>query len=451
LTAQTVETRLSGKKRGSVAAEGGKPWPADSVERRPVAALVPYARNARTHSPVQVGQIAASIREWGWTTPVLVDEQSNIIAGHGRVLAAQRLGIEDIPVMVARGWSEAQKQAYVIADNKLALNAGWDEDLLRIGLGELRGLGADLGLTGFGELELEALFAGTNNGGPDSDEAPEVPVRPISRPGDLWACGEHRVLCGDATVQTHVEKVLASELADMCFTDPPYGVDYGNSSEAKQRGKHRPIMNDQRGASFEPMLSAASANILAVTKGAIYICMSSSELDTLQRAFRDAGGKWSTFVIWAKHTFTLGRADYQRQYEPILYGWKDGAAHFWCGARDKGDVWFFDKPSRNDLHPTMKPVALVERAIRNSSKSRDIVLDLFGGSGTTMIAAERTGRRARLVELDPKYIDVAVQRWQLFTGAAATLEETRETFADAMARRRSDIPEPASAAEGAHP
>lgn len=183
------------------------------------------------------------------------------------------------------------------------------------------------------------------------------------------------------------------------------------------------------------MLRSANANILEVTKGAVYVCMSSSELDALQRAFREAGGKWSTFVIWAKHTFTLGRADYQRQYEPILYGWKEGADHFWCGARDQGDVWHFDKPSRNDLHPTMKPVTLVERAIRNSSKSRDVVLDAFGGSGTTMIAAERLSRRARLVELDPKYVDVAVQRWQTIAVAEATLQETGEPFAEVGARR----------------
>jgi DNA modification methylase len=382
-----------------------------------------------------VAQIAASIREWGWTSPVLVDEQSNIIAGHCRVLAAQRLGLPEVPVMVARGWSEAQKQAYVIADNKLALNAGWDEDLLRIELGELRGLGADLGLTGFGELELDALFANANDGKTDPDDAPEIPVNPVSRPGDLWTCGEHRVLCGDATVLADVEKVLGGELADVCFTDPPYGVNYANSPKDKQRGKHRLILNDRPGEDFEAMLHAASTNVLAVTKGAIYMCMSSSELDTLQRAFRAAGGRWSTFVIWAKHTFTLGRADYQRQYEPILYGWKEGANHFWCGARDQGDVWFFDKPSRNDLHPTMKPVALVERAIRNSSKSRDIVLDPFGGSGTTMIAAERLGRRARLAELDPKYVDVAVQRWQTLAGSEAILEETGETYAEITARR----------------
>ena len=214
----------------------------------------------------------------------------------------------------------------------------------------------------------------------------------------------------------------------MAFCDPPYGVNYANSAKDKLRGKNRPILNDNLGEGFGPFLQAASANMLAVTKGAIYICMSSSELDTLQRAFREAGGKWSTFVIWAKNTFTLGRSDYQRQYEPILYGWKEGADHFWCGARDQGDVWFVDKPLKNDLHPTMKPVALVERAIRNSSKSRDIVLDLFGGSGTTMIAAERTGRRARLIELDPRYVDVIVQRWQTITSGVAAMAQTGKPF-----------------------
>ncbi len=418
---------LAGKVTGLEAGQNCQPWPADSVERRAVSLLVPYARNARTHSPEQVAQVAASIREWGWTSPVLVDEENGVIAGHARLMAAQRLGLIEVPVMVARGWSDAQKQAYAIADNKLALNADWDEDLLRIELGELKGLGVDLSLTGFGELELDALLA-PSAGNADPDDAPELPTNPVSRLGDVWVCGEHRILCGDATVTADVEKVLAGELADMVFTDPPYGVDY--LAKDKRRGKRRPILNDQPGEDFEAMLRAASTNILAVTKGAVYMCMASAALDTLQRAFRDAGGRWSTFVIWAKHTFTLGRADYQRQYEPILYGWKDGVDHFWCGARDQGDVWFFDKPSRNDLHPTMKPVALVERAIRNSSKTRDIVLDPFGGSGTTMIAAERLGRRTRLVELDPKYVDVSVQRWQTFAGGEATLEETNETFAE---------------------
>ena len=426
MTAKRAQSRRAGKEPGAVAETGAR-WPADAVERRPVAALVPFARNARTHSDEQVAQIAASIREFGWTIPVLVNEAGTIIAGHGRVLAAQRLGIAEIPVIVAAGWSEAKRRLYVIADNKLALNAGWDEELLSLEIGDMKGMGFDLTLTGFGEIELVKLQLGANGDG-DPDEAPEPPVDPISRPGDLWICGEHRVLCGDATVRADVDRLLDGELADMVFCDPPYNVNYANSAKDKLRGKNRPILNDALGEGFEALLQAASANMLAVTKGAIYICMSSSELDTLQKAFREAGGKWSTFVIWAKNTFTLGRADYQRQYEPILYGWKDGADHYWCGARDQGDVWLFDKPHKNDLHPTMKPVALVERAIRNSSKSRDIVLDLFGGSGTTMIAAERTGRRARLLELDPRYVDVIVHRWQETTGGSASHAATGNRF-----------------------
>ena len=260
---------------------------------------------------------------------------------------------------------------------------------------------------------------------------PEPPKEPVTRPGDLWLLGEHRLLCGDATVLADVERVLGGPLADMALDDPPYNVDYGNSPKDKLRGKDRPILNDNLGDGFEAFLTDACTNLVSVTKGAIYIAMSSSELHTLQRAFAAAGGKWSTFVIWAKHAFTLGRADYQRQYEPILYGWRDGSDHYWCGARDQGDVWFFDKPARNDLHPTMKPVALVERAIRNSSKSRDIVLDPFGGSGSTLIAGEKTGRQARLVELDPEvrrhdHLALAgVQRWNRNWTAAATKRSPR--------------------------
>ena len=333
-----------------------------------------------------------------------------------------------MPTIVARGWSEAQCQAYAICDNKLTDSSHWDEELLRLELGDLQAAGFDLALTGFDQDELDRLLVVERDLDADPDEAPEPPAEPISKPGDLWICGEHRVLCGDATKLADVEKVLDRELADMCFTDSPYNVNYSNSTKHKQRGKSRPILNDALGEEFGAFLYDACVNILTVTKGAVYMCMSSSELDTLQKAFREAGGKWSTFVIWAKNTFTLGRSDYQRQYEPILYGWKQGADHYWCGDRDQGDVWFFDKPTRNDLHPTMKPVALVERAIRNSSKSRDIVLDPFGGSGTTLIAAERTGRRARLIELDPKYVDVIVERWQESTGGEARLAQTSLPF-----------------------
>jgi DNA modification methylase len=322
----------------------------------------------------------------------------------------------------------------VLADNQLALNAGWDEALLRLELADLSDLGFDLGLIGFSAGELERLLAGDAlTGLTEDDDAPGLPDQAITRPGDLWVLGEHRLLCGDATVLADVERVLGGQLAHMCFTDSPYNVDYANSPKDKLRGKHRPILNDNLGSGFEAFLYDSCINVLSVTKGAVYWCMSSSELHTLQRAFAAAGGHWSTFVIWAKHTFTLGRADYQRQYEPILYGWRDGHDHYWCGARDQGDVWFFDKPARNDLHPTMKPVALVERAIRNSSKSRDIVLDPFGGSGSTLIACAKAGRQARLVELDPKYCDVIARRWQEWSGERAVLEGDGRSFEEIAA------------------
>jgi DNA modification methylase len=233
-----------------------------------------------------------------------------------------------------------------------------------------------------------------------------------------------------------VEKVLAGGLADMTFCDPPYNVNYGATMKDKLRGKsHRKIANDNLGDGFEKFLYDACVNILTVTKGAVYVCMSSSELHTLQKAFRDAGGHWSTFVIWAKNTFTMGRSDYQRQYEPILYGWKEGSKHYWCGARDQGDIWFVKKPVSNDIHPTMKPVELVERAIQNSSKSRDTVLDPFGGSGTTLIACEKAGRQARLIELEPKYCDVIIRRYQEFAGKSATLEADGRSFDEVAAER----------------
>jgi DNA modification methylase len=402
---------------------------------RPLGELIPYARNPRTHSDAQVAQIAASIREFGWTNPVLVDGRSGIIAGHGRVLAARKLGLDRVPVIELAHMTDGQKRAYVLADNQLALNAGWDEALLRLELADLSDLAFDLGLLGFGPGELERLLAGSKEGLIEDDDAPALLEQAVSKPGDLWVLRDHRLLCGDATVRADVERVLDGQLADMAFTDPPYNVDYGNSAKDKLRGNKRKILNDDLGSGFEAFLRSACANILTVTKGAVYVCMSSSELHTLQRAFTAAGGKWSTFVIWAKHTFTLGRADYQRQYEPILYGWPQGHDRYWCGARDQGDVWFIDKPARNDLHPTMKPVALVERAIRNSSKSRDIVLDPFGGSGSTLIACEKAGRQARLIELNPRYCDVMLRRWQEWTGEQASWGKNGRSFADVAAKR----------------
>ena len=359
----------------------------------PTASLVPYAANARTHSEAQVGQIAASIAEFGFVNPVLVDAAGVLVAGHGRVLAAKRLSLASVPAIRLAHLTEAQARALRLADNQIALNSGWDEALLAVELARIRDEGAvDLDVLGFSPLELDQLLAAADGDG-DGDDAPPVPAAPVSRTGDLWLCGPHRVLCGDATKPDDVQRALgADRLADMAFLDPPYNVAYEGGTAAKMT-----IANDSLGGGFIDFLRPALANMLSVTKGACYVCMSSSEWPTLHRAWQEAGGKWSSTIIWAKNTFALGRADYHQQFEAMLYGWKAGSQHYWCGARDQGNVWHFDKPARNDLHPTMKPVALVERAIRNSSKQRDIVLDLFGGSGTTMIAAERTGRQAVLL------------------------------------------------------
>lgn len=405
------------------------------IDYRPIESLIPYAKNVRTHSEDQIAQIAASIREFGWGAPILVDGQNNVIAGHGRLLAARKLGMTEVPVVPMAHLTDIQRKALILADNKIGENASWDNELLGLELAELQEGGFDLELTGFSADEWDALIAGdtSSDGLTDEDQVPEVTENPISRTGDVWLLGEHRVLCGDATKSDDYKALLGDELVDMAFTDPPYNVNYANTAKDKLRGKNRPILNDNMGEGFGTFLLAACQNILNVTKGAIYIAMSSSELDTLQSAFRSAGGKWSTFVIWAKNTFTMGRADYQRQYEPILYGWKEGADHYWCGARDQGDVWQIKKPHKNDLHPTMKPVELVERAVKNSSKTRDIVLDPFGGSGSTLIACEKSGRRARMIELDPKYVDVIVKRWQDFTGKNATRVSDGTTFDQAAA------------------
>ena len=401
----------------------------ESVEHWSLQRLIPYAKNARTHDDTQVSQIAGSIAEFGFVNPILVGDDNIIIAGHGRLMAAQQLGLDTVPVIVLHHLTEAQRRALVIADNKIAENAGWNDELLKLELEELGDLGFDLDVIGFSDEELDELLGNDEQPGEaDEDDIPEVEDEPVSRHGDVWIMGGHRLLCGDSTSKQDLEKLMSGELADMAFTDPPYNVDYGNNAKDKMRGKDRRIMNDNLGDDFYQFLKDALTNLLSVTKGACYIAMSSSELDTLQKAFRDAGGKWSTFIVWAKNTFTLGRSDYQRQYEPILYGWREGNDHFWCGARDQGDVWFFNKPVKNDLHPTMKPVELVERALRNSSKSRDIVLDLFGGSGSTLIACEKTGRAARLIELDPKYVDVIVRRWQDYSGEQAIRESDELSF-----------------------
>lgn len=406
-------------------------WLADKIQQWPVAKLIPYARNARTHSEEQVAQIAASIVEFGFTNPILTGADGVIVAGHGRLAAAQKLAMEMVPVVVLEHLSPTQRRALVIADNRIAENAGWDETMLRVEMEALQLDDFDMSLTGFDADALAELMAGgggDDSGNADDDDVPEVLETAISRTGDVWLLGPHRLLCGDSTLAESYRQLLQGEEVDMVFTDPPYNVNYANTAKDKMRGKNRAILNDNLGDGFYDFLLAALTPTVANCKGAIYVAMSSSELDVLQSAFREAGGKWSTFVIWAKNTFTMGRSDYQRQYEPILYGWPEGGKHHWCGDRDQSDVWQIKKPHKNDLHPTMKPVELVERAIRNSSRPGNSVMDPFGGSGTMLIAAEKTGRIARLIELDPKYVDVIVRRWQDWTGKQATRESDGVAF-----------------------
>ena len=395
--------------------------------------LIPYENNPRTHSPDQVKQIAKSIKTFGFVNPLIVDENAGLIAGHGRLLAARLLGLKEVPVIVFDHLTEIQKRAYIIADNKLALNAGWDDQKLEAELAALRNERFDVESTGFDKRELEKLMThlGEELGNTDEDAVPETAEIVISAPGDLWTLGNHRVLCGDATSIPDIKQVMAGEEAKMTSTDPSYGVNY----QQKTAAGLRKIANDNLGEDFEQFLYEACVNILLVTKGAVYICMASAQLHTLYRAFTRAGGHWSTFIIWAKGQFTLGRSDYQRQYEPILYGWKSGGPHYWCGDRNQGDVWQVQKPRVNDLHPTMKPIELMERAIGNSSQRGDIVLDPFGGSGSTLIACQRMGRRARLIELEPQYVDVIVRRWEQFTGGSAVLEGQSKTFAEVAVER----------------
>jgi DNA modification methylase len=406
----------------------------------PVADLIPYARNSRTHNEEQIAQIMASIKEFGFTNPILIGGDNVIIAGHGRLLAAQRLGLTEVPVIRLPDLTETQRKALVIADNKIALNAGWDEEMLALEMKELEESDFNLDILGFSEDELKEL---ENFGEPqteaksEEDEVPEAPVEPITKRGDMWILGEHRLMCGDTTMFDDMRKLMRDDRAAMIFTDPPYNVNYGSTMKDSIRYHAgtlggRKIMNDNLGDGFPQFLTDSLSNLLMFCQGAAYVCMSSSELHTLYNAFIAAGGKWSTFIIWAKNTFTLGRADYQRQYEPILYGWNADKPHYWCGDRDQSDVWEYNKPVKNDLHPTMKPVELVERAVLNSSKSGDIVLDGFGGSGSTLIACEKNNRKARLMELDPKFCDVIVKRWEDYAGNKAQLIENEENNSEIM-------------------
>ena len=397
------------------------------VEYRNIKELIPYCNNSRTHSDEQVLQIASSIKEFGFTNPVLIDGQGGIIAGHGRIMAAQKLKMDEVPTITLSDLSEAQKKAYIIADNKLALNSGWDDELLKIELEQLKELDFDLGLIGFSDDELALLMGGeTTEGLVDEDQAPELVDDPITVLGDVWLLGNHRLMCGDSTSIDAINILCNGRAVDMWLTDPPYNVAYeGKTKDALK------IQNDSMGnEDFRIFLRDCCVTADTVMKaGAVfYIWHADSEGYNFRGACLDAGWKVRQCLIWKKSVLVMGRQDYHWKHEPCLYGWKDGAGHLWAAVRKQTTILEFDKPQRNGEHPTMKPVALFEYQMLNNTKGGDIVLDSFGGSGTTIIAAEKNGRIGYAMELDPKYCDVIIKRWQDFTGKSATLESSGKTY-----------------------
>jgi site-specific DNA-methyltransferase (adenine-specific) len=390
------------------------------ITQKLVTELIPYVNNSRTHSDEQVAQLAASIKEFGWTNPILVDGSNGIIAGHGRLMAARKLGYKEVPTIELADLTETQKKAYIIADNRLALNAGWDNDMLKIEFDQLAELGFDMELTGFSLDEIEALTPIELNAGlTDEDEAPPIPLESKTKPGDIYKLGKHRLMCGDSTSIDHLERLCGGQSVDMWLTDPPYNVAYeGKTKESLT------IQNDSMGDDqFRQFLRDAYVAADAVMKaGAVfYIWHADSEGYNFRGAAQDAGWKVRQCLIWKKSSMVMGRQDYHWKHEPCLYGWKEGAGHLWATDRKQTTILEFEKPSRNGEHPTMKPVALFEYQMLNNTKGGDIVLDSFGGSGTTMIAAEKNGRVGYLMELDPKYCDVIVKRWEDFTGKKAEL------------------------------
>jgi DNA modification methylase len=482
---------------------------APGLELRPAAELIPYARNSNTHPQSQLEKLKASLREFGWTNPVLIDERGGVVAGHGRLLAyGQMLEAGEtvrfpsgaaipagrVPVLSCSGWSEAQKRAYVIADNRIASDSSLDEEVLALELADLKALGFDLSLTGLDAVELGDLLGGgddENGGGGhgDPDLVPDVPEVPVSRRGDVWIVGGHRVMCGSSLEPNDWDVLMAGESADCVFTDPPYNVAIGEKNDAmakaQGRGKSKTggILNDSMGdGEFYKFLLSMYRCVLEVMKpgASIYVYHADSEGINFRTAFRDAGFKLQSCLTWKKNTFVLSRWDHHPISEPCLYGWKPGAGHKWYGGRkqstfvDLGDgspfhkqddgTWAVTwgdqvfvvsgdarvevlassmisepKPARSDLHPTMKPVMLVRRHLRNSAQPGDLVVDAFGGSGTTMLAAHEERMLSRLMELDPKYVDVICRRMWAFSGLRPVHAVTGEPFPGEGEFRSADL------------
>jgi DNA modification methylase len=409
--------------------------PGYEISWRDIGDLLPYARNSRTHSDAQVAQIAASIREFGWTNPILVDTDGTIIAGHGRVMAARKLGEQQVPVITLGHMTDAQRRAYVIADNQLAMNAGWDAEMLKVEIAELADADFDLSLLGFDDKVLAGLTAEETDGLTDDDAVPEPPAIPATVLGDVWVLGNHRLMCGDSTSIDAVERLMAGERADMIFTDPPYGMSYGGGRAAGSTKKgaivkaHGMIINDDlQGDSLIALIRDAIATSTACMKdgGALYACFTWRTYAEFEAGLKSCGHKVKTCIVWDKKSIGLGNSNYRPQHEFIFY-----CGGQWYGDKSQSDVWYMSRGSTGEyVHPTQKPVELIVRALNNSSKSGDVVIDCFGGSGSTLIACEKNGRYSRLMELDPKYCDVIIKRWQDFTGQQAMLEGDGRTFAE---------------------
>jgi DNA modification methylase len=440
------------------------------IEQIKTEKLIPYARNSRLHSQEQIAQISASIREFGFNNPVLIDKDNGIIAGHGRVLAAQKLGLDEVPCLRLSHLTDIQKRAYIIADNRLAeTGGGWDTELLALEIEDLRLEDFDIDLTGFDAAALSDLFSdglvGESEGLTDPDDAPDLQENPTTKFGDIWLLGNHRLICGDSTSNQTLLKLMSDSLADLCWTDPPYNVAY----ETKAGKIENDNLSDDK---FRKFLYGFYSATHAVMKdgAAIYVAHADTERANFTSEFLSAGFKLSGVIIWKKDSLVLGRSDYQWIHEPILYGWKKGSSHKFFGGRKQttvaeleinnspftvradglyqitiGDEIFIidgaakienilstmikePKPKRSDVHPTMKPTSLISRMLKNSAKPGSIVIDPFGGSGSTLIACEQLGMSARLCELSEKYCDVIIRRWCEYTGNDAILESTGEAF-----------------------
>lgn len=440
------------------------------------AALRPYANNSREHSADQLAALAASIREFGFTAPILVGSDNTIIAGHARLAAAQEVGLETVPVVRLEHLSAAQQRALVIADNRLAELASWDREVLARELADLAELDFDLGGVGFSDKEMAELLAEfdaelSKGFQSDPEEVPSAPKVATTRPGDVWALGNHRLLCGDSTRERDVERLVDKGEADTVWTDPPYNVNCEGAAGSIENDNMDP-------AAFRRFIRQACRVMFGRLRegGAIYVAHADTEGVTFRTSFEDAGFKLSGCLVWVKPALVLGRSDYQWRHEPILYGWRPGAAHFWAGGRAETTVAEYDgadlsvmedgslqipvgdrvlvvrgeglsieeahgsvlraaKPKRNAEHPTMKPVDLIGRMLGNSTPPSGLVFDPFGGSGSTLMACEARGRRARLVELEPRFCDVILRRWEEATGGTANLEETGATFAEVAEAR----------------